>query len=101
MGKFLSISLRNSFPKLVFRVAQYGGLYQSTFRCLHFFVPLFSLSCTLLYVSVGACPLFFSARSYVGFALSNISLLDEIALSLLFTVVFSCLVIAGGWFESL
>ena len=26
MGKFLSISLRNSFPKLVFRVAQYGGV---------------------------------------------------------------------------
>ena len=51
-------------------------------------------------MSLWLCPLFSSAFWYAGAALSNVSLLHEILLSLAFIDLGICLMTLGGWLES-
>ena len=68
LGKCLSMSLRNSFPNLVFIARLNVGLYQIIFLFLALFLfLLFELLCSSsvggAYFILGEKPLFFSAAS--------------------------------------
>ena len=64
MGKFLSISWRNSLPKLVLSAELYGGVNHMMSLLRFFFFFLFLLfSCSDSWVNVCSRPLSFSAFS--------------------------------------
>ena len=93
VGKCLSMSFRNFAPKFVFTFIEYGGLNHIILRFL----------CFLGFPSQGGSnfsvcvyPFLFNSAWYRGAAVSNISLFDDIADSLLFTAIGMFLRIEGG-----
>ena len=88
--------LRKALPTLVFTWELNGGLYQMMhlFRCRSF-------GALLVYCKLWVNPLFPRALSYVPLAFSNSSLSYERAEIRSSIIDGSCLMMQGGWLESL
>ena len=100
MGKCLSMSFKNSFPRCVFSDILYGGVYQITSLVLFLLLDLLG-SVVLSYFSLVAYPLVVSAFSYSTLFSLNIFSDEERSLSLLFTALGKFSFTWRGWFEYL
>merc|ERR1712032_769164 len=98
MGKCLSMSFKNSFPRCVFSDILYGGVYQITSLVLFLLLDLLG-SVVLSYFSLVAYPLVVSAFSYSTLFSLNIFSDEERSLSLLFTALGKFSFTWRGWFE--